>query len=122
MDDLSDLDVELYVRDPKEFLTDRTWYRRFGDVLAAEELENPGWNPTRLVYYVDGKTDFTIGALAVLDRGVSYDRPYRVLADRDGLRDRLTPRQTVAPPPTAEQFRRWVHWFTPRPDAGQGLS
>jgi aminoglycoside 6-adenylyltransferase len=56
VDELSDLDVELYAHDPDELLADRTWYRRFGDVLAVEELENPGWNPTRLVYYVDGKS------------------------------------------------------------------
>src|SRR4051812_22234244 len=66
VDFLSDLDLELYVREPDELLTDRTWYRRFGDVLAVEELENPGWNPTRLVSYVDGEIDFMIGDIAVL--------------------------------------------------------
>lgn len=112
VDELSDLDVELYVRDPDELLTDRMWYRRFGDVLAVEELENPGWNPTRLVYYVDGKIDFMISGLAVLDAGVSYDRAYRVLLDKDCLSNRLADDTTVAPPPTAEEFRRCVDWFT----------
>lgn len=112
VDELSDLDVELYVRDPDELLANRSWYRRFGDVLAVEELENPGWNPTRLVYYVDGKIDFMIGGLTVLDASVSYDRAYRVLLDKDGVSDRLGADTTLARPPTDEEFRRCVHWFT----------
>jgi aminoglycoside 6-adenylyltransferase len=111
-DELSDLDVELYVQDPSALLGDRGWYRRFGDVLAVEELENPGWNPTRLVYYVDGKIDFMVGALSVLDGGVSYDRAYRVLVDKDALADRLRLDRNPASPPTAEDFRRSVDWFT----------
>ncbi|MGZ4114760.1 MAG: aminoglycoside 6-adenylyltransferase [Actinomycetota bacterium] len=111
-DELSDLDIELYVRDPSALIDDRDWYRRFGDVLAVEALENPGWNPTRLVYYVDGKIDFMIGALSVLDRGVSYDRAYRVLVDKDGLADRLRVDRSPSSAPTAEEFRRCVDWFT----------
>jgi aminoglycoside 6-adenylyltransferase len=112
VDALSDLDLELYVREPAELLTDLTWYRRFGDVLAVEELENPGWNPTRLVYYVDGKIDFMIGALSVLDRGVSYDRAFTVTLDKDGLADRVTLDRGPASPPTRDDFRRCVDWFT----------
>jgi len=81
-------------------------------VLAVEELENPGWNPTRLVYYVDGKIDFMIGALSVLDRGVSQDRPFRVLLDKDGLADRIGIDRSPPSPPSAEDFRRCVYWFT----------
>jgi aminoglycoside 6-adenylyltransferase len=110
-DELSDLDIELYVRDPSALLDDRDWYRRFGNVLAVEELENPGWIPTRLVYYVDGKIDFVIGALSVLDRGVSYKRAYRVFVDKDGLGDRLRLDRGSESPPTAEDFRRSVDWF-----------
>lgn len=111
-DELSDIDVELYVRDPARLLEDREWYRRFGEVLAVEELENPGWNPTRLVYFVDGKIDFMIGALPELERGVSHDRAHRVVLDKDDLADRLTIDASPASPPTAEEFRRCVDWFT----------
>src|SRR5829696_5133466 len=110
--ELSDIDVELYVRDPSVLLGDRGRYGRFGDVLAVEELENPGWNPTRLVYYVDGKIDFMIGALAVLDRGVTYHRAFRVLLDKDGLADRIRIDRSPPSPPSAEDFRRCVYWFT----------
>ena len=38
----------------------RGGFEQFGDVLVVEALANPGWHPTRLVYYVDGKIDFMI--------------------------------------------------------------
>ncbi len=47
----ADLDVELYVANPLLLLQDDTWYHQFGEVLVVEALENPGWHPTRLVYY-----------------------------------------------------------------------
>jgi hypothetical protein len=74
-------------------------YERFGEVLGVEELENPGWNPTRLVYYVAGKIDFMIGSLAVLEGGVSHDRAHCVLVDKDGSADHLSIETTPAPPP-----------------------
>jgi aminoglycoside 6-adenylyltransferase len=111
-DELSDIDVELYVRDPAPLLRERGWYRRFGDVLAVEELENPGWNPTRLVYYVDGKIDFMIAPLSVLEAGVSYVRPFRMVLDKDGLSDRLSADRTPMSPPPAEEFRWCVDLFT----------
>ena len=67
-DELSDLDLELYLRDPSNLLTRRDWYDQFGEVLAVEELANPGWMPTRLLYLVDGKIDFAIGDLASFGR------------------------------------------------------
>jgi aminoglycoside 6-adenylyltransferase len=59
-DELSDIDFELYVLNPRPLLDRRDWYKRFGQVLVVEELENPDWHPTRLIYYVDGKIDFMI--------------------------------------------------------------
>ncbi len=108
---LSDLDVELYTRRPERLLEATEWYQRFGDVLAVEALENPGWNPTRLVYYVDAKIDFMIGSLDVVRDGVAYDRPYRVALDKDRLADRLRLDARPAAPPTAEEFRRCIDWF-----------
>ena len=34
-DQLSDVDVELYVHDPADLLTRRDWYQRFGDGAAV---------------------------------------------------------------------------------------
>jgi aminoglycoside 6-adenylyltransferase len=111
-DSLSDLDVELYVRDPSLLLDNRDWYAQFGDVLAFEELPNPGWIPTRLLYLVDGKVDFAIGDVAALGAFPST-RPFRVLVDKDDRADevvRLDPASGDARP-TSGEFEECVHWF-----------
>lgn len=109
-DSLSDLDVELYVREPNVLLQDRSWHRRFGHLLVREELSNAGWNPTRLLYYIDGKIDFTIIDLAHLERAI-HDRPVCVLLDREqlALRLRSTPGPTEPLTPTAVE--ECVNWF-----------
>jgi aminoglycoside 6-adenylyltransferase len=111
-DSLSDLDVELYVRDPALLLDQRDWYEQFGDVLAFEELPNPGWIPTRLLYLVDGKMDFAIGDLAVFGT-FPYTRPFRVLVDKDDRAEQLVRLDPAAghAPPTAAQFEECLHWF-----------
>lgn len=112
VDSLSDLDIELYVRDPRRLLETEGWYRRFGEVLAVEELENEGWHPTRLVYYVDGKIDFMIGPMTALEDGVEYSRGFRVLLDKDGSGERLRARPTTARPPTPAEFQMCVDWLS----------
>jgi aminoglycoside 6-adenylyltransferase len=109
-DELSDLDIELYVRETHALLEETAWYERFGGVLVTEALENPEWHPTRLVYYVDGKIDFMIAPVSVLSEGVVYDAPYLVPVDKDGRADRLEPTVGV-PPPSADEFRRCIDWF-----------
>jgi aminoglycoside 6-adenylyltransferase len=111
VDDLSDLDLELYVLDPAPLLDGREWYRRFGRVLVREELENPDWHPTRLVYYVDGKIDFMIAPVEVAKRGIAYARPYRVVLDKDGLADSLQLTSEPARPPSAAEFEVCINWF-----------
>ena len=108
----SDLDVELYVTDPALLLQDDTWYHQFGEVLVVEALENPGWHPTRLVYYADGKIDFMIGPVTVLKGSVEYDGPFRVLLDKDGA-GRAFQRTARAPgqSPTSAEFLECIHWF-----------
>jgi predicted nucleotidyltransferase len=109
-DDLSDLDIELYVRETDPLLEESAWYERFGRVLVTEALENPDWHPTRLVYYVDGKIDFMVAPVLALAEGVSYDGPYLVLVDKDARANRLEPTVGVAPP-SADDFRLCVNWF-----------
>jgi predicted nucleotidyltransferase len=88
-DELSDLDIELYVLDTAPLLNHGDWYQRFGQVLVVEELENPDWHPTRLIYYVDGKIDFMIAQVETAKGGIGYTRAYRVVVDNDGLADHL---------------------------------
>jgi aminoglycoside 6-adenylyltransferase len=112
VDKEADLDVELYVTNPSLLLQTDSWYHQFGEVLVVEALENPGWHPTRLIYYADGKIDFMIAPVTILRSGVQYDRPFRVLLDKDGAASAFqrTTRAEELPPPSAE-FLRCVHWF-----------
>lgn len=111
-DMLSDLDIELYVTDPAPLLNHNDWYQQFGQVLVVEALENEGWNPTRLIYYAGGKIDFTVLATSLLERGVEFDRAFRVLVDKDDQGDafRSVP-LAPAQPPSEEEFLRYVNWF-----------
>jgi aminoglycoside 6-adenylyltransferase len=88
MDDLSDLDLELYVDRPSELLEQSSWYEELGDVLVVEKLSNPGWFPTRLVYYVNGKIDFLIAPTSAVSEA-KYVRPFRVLLDKEGTGNNL---------------------------------
>ena len=108
----ADLDVELYVANPLLLLQDDTWYHQFGEVLVVEALENPGWHPTRLVYYADGKIDFMIAPAAVLSGSVRYDRPFRVLVDKDGAASAFQrTARAQGQRPTSAEFLQCVHWF-----------
>jgi aminoglycoside 6-adenylyltransferase len=108
----SDLDVELYVTYPSLLLEEDIWYHQFGEVLVVEALENSDWHPTRLVYYADGKIDFMIAPATVLLGTVEYDRPFRILVDKDsaaGSFQRTTGVQRQRP--TYTEFLECVHWF-----------
>jgi aminoglycoside 6-adenylyltransferase len=109
-DELSDLDIELYVRDPSLLLEETAWYERFGDVLVTEALDNDDWHPTRLVYYVNAKIDFMVAPVTALSEGVAYDGPFLVALDKDGRADRLEPTVGVSPP-SREQFEICIEWF-----------
>jgi aminoglycoside 6-adenylyltransferase len=111
VDELSDLDLELYVLDPAPLLDGRDWYWRFGRVLVREELEDPDWHPTRLVYYVDGKIDFMIAPVEAAKRGISYARPYGVVLDKDGQADSLQLTSEPPRPPSAAEFEVCINWF-----------
>lgn len=108
--DLSDLDLELYVREPAQLLDETGWYEAFGDVLVVEALPNPGWHPTRLVYYVDGKVDFMVAPVAALAEAM-YTRPFRVLVDKDGLAGDLEMSTRPDGLPDEEAFLEAAHWF-----------
>jgi aminoglycoside 6-adenylyltransferase len=112
VDEEADLDVELYVTNPSMLLQDDTWYQQFGEVLVVEALENPGWHPTRLVYYTEGKIDFMIAPAAILRGSVWYDRPFRVLIDKDGASSAFQrTARARGQRPTSADFLQCVHWF-----------
>jgi aminoglycoside 6-adenylyltransferase len=111
-DELSDLDIELYASDPSDLLENDGWYHQFGEVLVVEALENPGWHPTRLVYYADGKIDFMIASTSDFEDGVFYDRPFQVMIDKADVHRTFRQNPGVEQlPPTAAEFLRCIHWF-----------
>src|SRR3954447_6014945 len=110
-DSLSDLDIELYVKDPRPLLERSDWYERFGQVLVVEELEEADWHPTRLVYYVDGKIDFMIGHVDHAKSGIEYEQPYRILIDKDGLGGQMRVANVETTPPSPSEFLRSANWF-----------
>jgi hypothetical protein len=98
------------VTEPGRLLADPALHRRFGEVLAVEELANPGWYPTRLAYYVDGKIDFIISPAS--DIGVdTYDEAFRVLVDKDQAAQHLPLVPTQGALPTGPEFSECVNWF-----------
>ncbi len=108
---LSDLDVELYASQPATLLDNDAWYTQFGEVLVVEALSNPGWHPTRPVYYIDGKIDFMVGPVGALAT-TRYMRAFRVLLDKDRATDSLPAVLPLATaPPDAASFRECIHWF-----------
>lgn len=111
MDELSDLDIELYVKNPTVLLNGSGWYSQFGDVLAVEALTNPSWHPTRLVYYIKGKIDFMIAPENAIS-SATYTRPFRVLTDKDGItKDLKQVPDKEDEFPTQAEFDECNNWF-----------
>lgn len=105
---LSDRDLEIHLRDSAILESDDSWWESFGDVLAVERLENSNGQPTRIVYYVGGKLDFTLVDVGD-ERGI-YDRPFTVLLDKDGeAADFRTATQLLLPPDQVA-FDECVNW------------
>ena len=105
---LSDRDIELHARDTSPLETDDAWWRGLGDVLAVERLENGDDWPTRLVYYVGGKFDFRL--IDAAHAGGRYDRPFRVLLDKDGVAAEFALIPPIPPVPDQERFDECCNW------------
>lgn len=105
---LSDRDVELHVRETAPLEESDDWWSHLGDVLAVERLENGDDQPTRLIYYVGGKLDFTLVSVDE-DRG-EYDRPFSVLLDKDGAAQRFELVERTLELPDQERFDECTNW------------
>lgn len=106
---LSDRDIEVVTTAPDGLIDDESWWTNLGEVLVIERLEDADENPTRLVYYVDGKIDFTLLTPAQLSDRI-YDRSFTVLLDKDGLTTNLNQKSPEWEPPEADAFEESVHW------------
>lgn len=108
---LSDRDIEIYASDPDDLADDDSWWSGLGEVLVVERLEDDeSGYPTRLIYYVGGKLDFTlIPAEDLAETG--HDRPFRVLLDKDGQApDPSSVSASEGELPDQDEFEECVHW------------
>lgn len=94
---------------PEGLLADESWWAELGEVLVVERLEDADGNPTRLIYYVGGKIDFTVLPVTALT-GRSYERPFEVLFDMSGEAAELIQAPTSWSPPSAEDFNESLNW------------
>jgi aminoglycoside 6-adenylyltransferase len=106
---LSDRDIEIYAVEPDRLLADDSWWASLGEVLVVERLPNPEWYPTRLVYYVGGKFDFTVAPIGALS-SAAYTRPFKVLLDKDERTAGLTVAPIQLSPATADEFDQCIQW------------
>lgn len=117
-DDLSDYDIEVFVRDVAPLLADDSWLAPFGEILVRwPRRPGPtgadGWI-TQLAQFTDGlRIDFQFTAGSEPDR-IELDHGYRVLVDKDGLTaDWPLPTFTsyTVQPPSEDEFADTVNAF-----------
>ena len=118
MDQYSDYDIVLIVKDIHPFFDERKWLEDFGEVLVEY------WDPiytdpdhgiemtANVIQYADGlKIDFTLWPVELLQQIIRAPTPlpeldagYRVLLDKDDLTDNLPPPTYKAYIPTSPTF------------------
>lgn len=106
---LSDRDLEIHVTDPAPLLESDAWWEGLGEVLVVERLANSSGHPTRLIYFVGGKLDFTV-IQTPAGTALSYERPFVFLLDKDALEARATSARAPAPTPRAAEFAEAMNW------------
>ncbi len=106
---LSDRDIEIYTHDVEGLLDDESWWNGLGEVLVVERLGNDLDHPTRLIYYVGGKLDFTLIPAGDLATAV-HPRPFEVLVDKDA--DAPPSRSSVETPnlPEQDEVDEAINW------------
>jgi aminoglycoside 6-adenylyltransferase len=112
-DDLSDYDIEVFVRDRTPFVTDDSWIHTFGEVMVRWPLRpSPTFGEawiTQLVLYCDGiRIDFQITDRAPGEMP-SLGGAYRVLADKEKAFTEQMPEENpfrLRPPDEAAYMER----------------
>jgi aminoglycoside 6-adenylyltransferase len=117
-DEVSDVDLVLFVDDPDRYLRDDSWVRQFGEpLLSFVEPTAVGGFEERRVLFRDGlEVDFSVPPAAAAgeipsDATAVFARGFRVLYD-DGLG--LEPPKAVeleAPPPTQAELDQLTNDF-----------
>ncbi len=121
-DELSDLDIELFVDDLHKYTTSDKWMHGIEEVWMYLPLENSVGDPTRLVIFKEGiKVDFTLNKaqdfVKLVDTQADSDlfsRGYQVLLDKDDITSKLqTPEYKNLPTkiPSQAEFSALVEEF-----------
>lgn len=121
-DDLSDLDLEVFVDNLKKYSEAEDWMKKIEEVWICLPLTNEVGDPTRLVIFKDGiKVDFTLNATQDFDKLVQahkdsdlFSRGYKVLLDKDSLSPGLSPspyKNLPTKKPSQEEFTALVEEF-----------
>lgn len=128
VDQLSDYDMILIVRDIHPFLSDHSWLKDFGEVLVVY------WDPVypysdsgidcfaNVTQYASGlKIDFTLWPVSLLEHIITepalpaeLDAGYRVLLDKDHLTDGMpspTRKAFIPARPSLPEFQTWINDF-----------
>jgi len=121
-DKYSDMDIQMYVDDPKQYLDTNGWIGNFGKLNTAIPFQNGGGGLEWLALFEGGyQVDFVIDSLvafqAQVDKNVPLEwfrRGARELLDKTGNAQQLIPERferTAAQPITAENFDFTVNTF-----------
>ena len=105
-DDLSDLDIELYLTDVEKYAARREWFRAFGKVWVSLELSENGFTSRLVIYDGGAKIDFILYDVEKLKRRAQvatlpdiYQRGYMVHIDKDGVAAQIPPSPFTPPKP-----------------------
>ena len=128
LDEYSDYDVVLIVKDVHPFFEDRSWLEEFGEVLV------PYWDPihpdpdygiemfANVIHYADGlKIDFTLWPIKLLQKIIQSSTPfpeldagYRILLDKEHLTNDLQPptyKAYIPARPTNDEYQKNIEDF-----------
>jgi aminoglycoside 6-adenylyltransferase len=126
LDEFSDYDVIVVVKDIKAYLDDESWLEEYGKVLVLYrdpvEIRYGFERFIRVTQYESGlKIDFTFWPLGLMKHVAEMtelpdyiDDGYKVLLDKDGLtRGMKTPscRAFIPKPPTEAEYRTFIEEF-----------
>lgn len=121
-DKYSDMDIQMYVDDPKQYLDTNGWIGNFGKLNTAIPFQNGGGGLEWLALFEGGyQVDFVIDSLVAfqvqVDKNVPLEwfrRGARELLDKTGNAQQLIPERferTAAQPITEENFDFTVNTF-----------
>jgi aminoglycoside 6-adenylyltransferase len=126
IDQFSDYDVILAVRDVQAFHSSRDWLAAFGTVLAmyrdpVYEQDGLNWSANVVQFDQGLKIDFTLWPVEMLQKVAQqvtlpeeFDAGYRVLVDKDGLTQGIKPpsfRGYIPQPPTEARYVEEIENF-----------